>query len=85
MPKVWDYDCECGERFEAMTMLETDVVKCPACGNDEVVHNPGGCPFNVIVPMHRTSLKSKAGHVHYAGDFPAEKGSVAIPANKGKF
>jgi hypothetical protein len=83
MPKLWDYDCECGERFEATTMLDSDVVVCPTCNSCNVTTNPGGRPFSVIIPMHRTSLRSKAGYVHTHADRPAEKGSVSIPANKG--
>lgn len=85
MPKIWDYDCECGERFEQTTMSESDQVACPRCGSHAVVAVAGGRPLNVIVPMHRTSLKNKAGYVHSHGDRPAEKGSVAVPSNKGSF
>lgn len=66
-------------------MTAEEPASCTACGRepterDEVL---GGVPFNVIVPMHRTSLKNKAGYVHTHGDRPAEKTSVAVPRNKG--
>ncbi len=81
MPKIREYVCACGERFEHMHMPEDNVARCPECRReateqDEVL---GGVPFGTIVPMHRTSLKNKAGYVHTHGDRPAEKGSVAVP------
>lgn len=86
MPKIWDYDCTCGVRFEALTMSNDEVVECPECKSTDVHRvEAGGVPFNTIVPMHRTSLRSKAGYVHTHGDRPAEKGSVAVPGNKGAF
>lgn len=61
-------------------MTEDEPATCPSCtrvatGDDEIL---GGVPFNTIVPMHRSSLKNKAGYVHTHGDRPAEKGSVAV-------
>ncbi len=81
MPKIREYVCSCGHRFEHMHMSEEDAAACPSCmraatPDDEVL---GGVPFNTIVPMHRTSLKNKAGYVHTHGDRPAEKGSVSVP------
>lgn len=75
-----DYTCNCGNRFEYTHTNEEDVASCPACMRvvtdaDEML---GGKSCKVIVPMSRTSLKNKAGHVHTHGDRPAEKGSVAI-------
>lgn len=82
---IWDYDCVCGVRFEQMTMSDADEVACPDCGSRDTKRvDAGGVPFGTIVPMHRTSLKSKAGYVHTHGDRPAEKGSVAVPS-KGNF
>ena len=87
MPKIREYACECGERFEHMHMCEEEEAPCPSCQrvatkDDEIL---GGKPFHVIVPMHRSSLKNKAGYVHTHGDRPAEKGSVAVTGNKGDF
>lgn len=87
MPKIREYACECGERFEHMHMSDNDTATCPKCQrtateNDELL---GGKSFHVIVPMHRSSLKNKAGYVHTHADRPAEKGSVAVPGNKGGF
>ncbi len=79
MPKIQDYVCGCGERFEYLSMGESDVPSCPACGTSDATPQPGGRPFGTIVPMHRGSLKQKAGYVHTHGDRPAEKGSVAVP------
>ena len=80
------YLCDCGARFEHMHSADDNDACCPACSRiatekDELL---GGHSFNTIVPMHRTSKKSKAGYVHTHADRPAEKGSVAMP-NKGSF
>jgi putative FmdB family regulatory protein len=84
MPRVDDYQCPCGETFETMKMTADEVVACPACGGTEVKELMGApVPFHVIVPMHRTSLKNKAGHVHYRGDKPATKPYVAMPKTLG--
>lgn len=82
MRKFWDYDCECGERFEKFVDTDDEVVTCPGC-NSVATQTPGGRVAETIVPMHRTSLKSKAGYVHSHGDRPAEKTSISVPANKG--
>jgi len=69
------------------TADETTLPSCPSCKctvteDDEML---GGRLFGTIVPMHRTSLKSKAGYVHkYNEGRPAEKNSVAVP-RKGSF
>ena len=68
-------------------MNAEDLAACPACTRvmtpaDEML---GGKSCKVIVPMSNTSLKNKAGYVHTHGDRPAEKGSVAVPRNKGDF
>jgi hypothetical protein len=64
---------------------EATLPTCEGCGSQVVADDEifGGTPFGTIVPMHRTSLKNKAGYVHTHADRPAEKGSVAVPANKG--
>lgn len=82
MRKFWDYDCECGERFEVFVEDDEEVV-CSKCSSRAVTRTLGGRVFETIIPMHRTSLKSKAGYVHTHGDRPAERGSVSVPANKG--
>lgn len=79
MPKMQDYVCRCGERFEYMSMRDSDAPSCPACGETGATAQPGGRPFGTIVPMYRGSLKQKAGFVHTHGDRPAEKNSVAVP------
>lgn len=61
-------------------MTSDEPAPCTSCGrlataDDEVM---GGHTLHVIVPMHRTSLKNKAGYVHTHGDRPAEKNSVAV-------
>lgn len=66
-------------------MSDDEQVTCPTCGSHAVATVCGGRPFHVIVPMHRTSLKNKAGYVHTHADRPAEKGSVSVPGNKGDF
>jgi hypothetical protein len=88
MPKLRDYMCTCGNRFEYMHMdMDTpDIAACPACGRcaterDEML---GGRSFSTIIPMYPGSLRQKAGYVHTHGDRPAEKGSVAVPRNKGE-
>ena len=63
------------------TADEASLPACTGCGStvterDEIL---GGALFDTIVPMHRTSLKNKAGYVHTHADRPAEKGSVAVP------
>jgi hypothetical protein len=85
VPKIREYSCDCGNRFEYMHMTDEDLAKCPSCGNpvtsaDEML---GGHSCTTIVPMSRTSLKNKAGYVHTHADRPAEKGSVSVPRNKG--
>jgi len=86
MPKIREYSCDCGNRFEYMHMTDADVALCAACGapvadRDEML---GGKSCTTIVPMSRTSLKNKAGYVHTHADRPAEKGSVSVPRNKGE-
>lgn len=85
MPRIDDYQCPCGHRFEYMRMASDEVVRCPSCGGTEAVAAVGAKLVNVIVPMHRRSLTQKAGFVHSHGDRPAERGSVAVPADKGSF
>lgn len=60
---------------------EEPLPTCPGCGAQVNAGDErfGGVPFGTIVPMHRSSLKNKAGYVHTHGDRPAEKGSVAVP------
>ena len=70
----------CGDRFEHTHRTESDAATCPRCGrvaaeDDEIL---GGRLHTVTIPSYRGSLKQKAGYVHYKGDRPAEKGSVAI-------
>jgi hypothetical protein len=84
VPKLRGYACSCGHRFEHTFHTGDDeavLPACPSCGDKITEHNEvlGGVPFGTIVPMHRTSLKNKAGYVHTHGDRPAEKGSVAVP------
>lgn len=86
MPKIRDYDCTCGSRFESMTMTDSDVVTCPDCGsNDVAAAVTGGVPLSTIVPMSNSSLKNKAGYVHTHGDKPGKGNMVAVPGNKGSF
>lgn len=87
MPKIRDYTCDCGARFEYMHMTEDDVAVCVVCSRvaTSADERLGGHSCETIVPMSRTSLKRKAGHVHTHADRPAEKGSVAVPRNKGSF
>lgn len=85
MPKLRDYACACGTRFEYLHMAADNVATCPDCARvaedrDEVL---GGRLFTTIVPMSRSSLKNKAGYVHTHGDRPAEKISVAVPRSSG--
>jgi len=87
MPKIREYVCDCGNRFEHMHMTQEEIAVCAACtqpvsSKDELL---GGHSCETIVPMSRTSLKNKAGYVHTHADRPAEKGSVSVPANKGSF
>lgn len=84
MPKLREYVCTCGNRFEYTHMNADDVATC-TCGRVMTTDDErlGGVPFGTIVPMHRTSLKNKAGYVHTHGDRPAEKVSVSVPRNKG--
>lgn len=84
VPKLKEYVCSCGHRFEHLYMTseeEAALPTCPACGGQVSADNErlGGAIFGTIVPMHRSSLKNKAGYVHTHGDRPAEKGSVAVP------
>lgn len=86
MPKLRDYVCSCGERFEFTHHPVDEIARCPSCGRamsegDAVVSSSK--PFGTIVPMHNGSLKRKAGFVHSHGDRPAEKGSVAVPSKGG--
>lgn len=85
MPRIDDYECACGTRFEFIRMATDSPVRCPSCGGSEVEALVGSHLITVIVPMHRRSLTKKAGFVHSHGDRPAEKKSVSIPANKGSF
>lgn len=84
MPKLREYVCPCGERFEYTHMNAEDTATCPACSRAATPDDErlGGTPFSTIVPMHRSSLKNKAGYVHTHGDRPAEKSYVAVPRGK---
>lgn len=85
MPRIDDYECRCGKRFEFTRMTPDTPVPCPDCGSLEVEVIVGAKLVSTIVPMHRRSLTQKAGFVHSHGDRPAERGSISIPANKGSF
>lgn len=85
MPRIDDYECTCGNRFEFNRMTPDTPVSCPTCGGSDVQVLVGSHLSTVIVPMHRRSLTQKAGFVHSHGDRPAERGSVSVPANKGSF
>jgi len=85
MPRIDDYECSCNEQFEHLRMTLEEEVRCPRCGDICATPKVGSHLVDVIVPMHRRSLTQKAGFVHSHGDRPAERGSVAIPANKGSF
>jgi putative FmdB family regulatory protein len=85
MPRIDDYQCPCGTRFEHTRMTTDEQVPCPSCGRTDTEALVGSHPVTVIVPMHRRSLTRKAGFVHTHGDRPAERGSVSVPANKGSF
>lgn len=83
MPKMRDYACGCGNRFEFLHHPVDEIATCPACGRamgeqDQVAS--AAAPFGTIIPMYKGSLKQKAGYVHTHGDRPAEKGSVAVPS-----
>jgi len=85
VPKIREFSCDCGTRFEHLFMAADEVALCPSChapvtDADELL---GGKSCTTIVPMSRTSLKNKAGYVHTHADRPAEKGSVSVPRNKG--
>lgn len=85
MPKLRDYACACGTRFEFLQMAD-EPVHCPTCDDTQYDEDiVVGCskPFSTIIPMHRTSLKQKAGYVHTHADRPAERGSVAVPSTGG--
>jgi hypothetical protein len=85
MPRIDDYECPCGKRFEFTQMTSDEPVPCPSCGGLASAALVGAKLIEVIVPMHRKSLTKKAGFVHSHGDRPAEKRSVSVPANKGSF
>jgi putative FmdB family regulatory protein len=85
MPRIDDYQCPCGNRFEYMRMTSDEVVRCPSCSGADATATVSAKLVEIIVPMHRRSLTQKAGFVHSHGDRPAERGSVSVPANKGSF
>lgn len=85
MPRIDDYQCPCGNRFEYMRMTSDEVVHCLSCGGAGAIAAVGAKLVEIIVPMHRKSLTQKAGFVHSHGDRPAERGYVSVPANKGSF
>jgi DNA-directed RNA polymerase subunit RPC12/RpoP len=74
MRKLWDFDCECGARFED-TVEDDEQVACPTCGSLATERVSGGRSFKTIVPTYPGALKNKAGYVHSHGDKPAEKGN----------
>lgn len=83
MPKMRDYACGCGNRFEFLHHPSDETATCPACGrsmSEQDVVASSSRPFGTIIPMYKGSLKQKAGFVHTHGDRPAEKGSVAVPS-----
>lgn len=80
MPKIHDYACPCGNKFEFMTMAAGETVHCPICDSDAVdVVLSGGTVFGTIVPDYPGAKKIKAGYVHTHADRPAEKSSVSVP------
>ncbi len=89
MPKLRDYDCVCGNRFEFLHHPTDEVAVCPACDRkmneaDQVCSSSK--PFGTIIPMYKGSLRQKAGYVHTHGDRPAEKaGSQVAMSGKGAF
>lgn len=85
MPKIRGYVCTCGKQFEHMHMCATEPAPCPECGREATDDDEklGGTVFETIIPMHRTSLRQKAGYVHTHGDRPAEKRSVSITGTGG--
>lgn len=89
MPKMRDYACACGNRFEFLHHPVDEVATCPACGvamseQDQVAS--AAAPFGTIIPMYKGSLRQKAGYVHTHGDRPAEKaGSMVAMSGKGAF
>lgn len=86
MPKLRDYACACGNRFEFLHAPLDEIAVCPACSNtmsEEDVVVSSSRPFGTIIPMYKGSLKQKAGYVHTHGDRPAERGSVAVPSKGG--
>lgn len=85
MPRIDDYQCPCGKRFEYMRMSSDETVHCPSCNGADAVETVGAQLVGVIVPMHRRSLTQKAGFVHSHGNRPAERSCVSVPANKGSF
>ncbi len=85
MPRIDDYECPCGNRFEYMRMTSDETTRCPSCGSADAFATVGAKLVTIIVPMHRRSLTQKAGFVHSHGDRPAERGYVSVPANKGSF
>lgn len=85
MPRIDDYQCACGTRFEFNRMTPDAPVQCPTCRGSDVETLVGSKLCTVIVPMHRRSLTQKAGFVHSHGDRPAERRFVSVPANKGSF
>lgn len=80
MPKIDDFVCNaCGKTEEQMVMPD-EVLVCSECGSNDLEKRVGGGHiFSVITPMHKTSLRSKAGYVHNYVNRPAEKTYVTVP------
>lgn len=83
MPKMRDYACRCGRRFEFLHHPSDETATCPECGQsmtEQDAVTSAAAPFDTIIPMYKGSLKQKAGYVHTHGNRPAEKNAVAVPS-----
>ena len=81
MKKMYDYVCECGNKFEAL-VEENEIPICPEChlGGPVSRRTSGGHIFTVIKATTNTSKKYKAGYQHSHTNRPKEKISVQVPS-----
>lgn len=75
--KVYDYECDCGEkRMNYLANTEYDNVRCSVCNLLMKRLHPAGHQLTTITPTYPGSKAHKAGYVHQFKNRPAEKTQI---------